>query len=438
MKNPLKNYINKDYRHLNAPIFFIKWLVLASLVAIPSGILSAVFLISLSKVTNFRELHPNIIFLLPISGALVSYIYMKWGGNSSKGNNLIIEQVDHGIEKEEPIPTRMAPLTLLGTICTHLFGGSAGREGTAIQMGGSVADTVARLLKINKRDRQLLLLCGISSGFSSVFGTPLAGTVFAMEVISIGKFNSYGFIPCLISAFVSNEVALKLGATHSHYQMIDIPEMSLMILIKIIIASICFGLGSILFSELTYFFKKFFSKITNNPSYKSFIGGTLIVVLVFILNTRDYIGLGLPMIDKALKEPVALSSFFFKTLFTSITLGAGYQGGEVTPLFFIGSTLGNAIGQILNISPYFLASLGFVALFAGATNTPLACFIMGLELFHGQGIPFLFIACMISYLFAGHHGIYGSQVISAPKYSWINIPESSTLVKFRDDKISEK
>ncbi|MCY6960674.1 voltage-gated chloride channel family protein [Clostridium brassicae] len=431
MKKILANYTNKDFKHFNAIIFFTKWLILASLVAIPSGILSAFFLVSLSKVTNFRELHPNIIFLLPLGGALVSYIYMVWGKNSSKGNNLIIEQVERGIEKEEPVPSRLAFLTLFGTITTHLFGGSAGREGTAIQMGGSMADTVARLLKINKQDRQILLLCGISSGFSSVFGTPLAGTVFAMEVISIGKLHSYAFIPCFISAFVSNEICLALGATHSHYQMIQIPQMSFVILLKIIIASICFGLGSILFSELTYFFKESFSKITKNQAYKSFIGGIIIIILVFIFNTRDYLGLGLPMIDKALKEPVSLTTFFLKTLFTSITLGAGYQGGEVTPLFFIGSTLGNALGQILNISPYFLASLGFVALFAGATNTPLACFIMGLELFHGQGIPFLFISCMISYLFSGHHGIYSSQTICAPKYSWLTLPENSTLLSLK-------
>ncbi|MCY6355560.1 voltage-gated chloride channel family protein [Clostridium sp. ZS2-4] len=434
MRKILENSTNKDFKHFNAIIFFIKWLVLASLVAVPSGMLSALFLISLSKVTSFREIHPNIIFLLPLGGALVSFIYMKWGKNSSKGNNLIIEQVEHGTKKEESVPSRLAPLTLFGTIVTHLFGGSAGREGTAIQMGGSVADTVSRLLKINKEDRRILLLCGISSGFSSVFGTPLAGTVFAMEVIAIGKMHSYAFIPCFISAFVSNEVALALGASHSHYQMIQIPEMSFVVLFKVIIASICFGLGSILFSELTYFFKKTFGKITNNQAYKSFIGGVIIIILVFLLSTRDYLGLGLPMIDKSLKEPVALPTFFLKTLFTSITLGAGYQGGEVTPLFFIGSTLGNALGQILNMSPYFLASLGFVALFAGATNTPLACFVMGLELFHGQGIPFLFISCMISYLFSGHHGIYGSQTICAPKYSWLELPENSTILSLKTKK----
>ncbi|WMJ79746.1 chloride channel protein [Clostridium sp. MB40-C1] len=432
MKKILNNYLNKDFKHFNAIVFFTKWLILASLVAIPSGILSAFFLVSLSKVTNFRELHPSIIFLLPLGGALVSFIYMMWGKNSGKGNNLIIEQVERGLEKEESVPSRLAFFTLFGTIITHLLGGSAGREGTAIQMGGSVADTIARLLKINKQDRRILLLCGISSGFSSVFGTPLAGTIFAMEVISIGKLHSYAFIPCFISAFVSNEVCLALGATHSHYQMIQIPEMSFIILFKIIIASICFGLGSILFSELTYFFKKFFGKITENQAYKSFIGGIIIIILVFVLNTRDYLGLGLPMIDKALTKPVSLSTFFLKTLFTSITLGAGYQGGEVTPLFFIGSTLGNALGQILNISPYFLASLGFVALFAGATNTPLACFIMGLELFHGKGISFLFISCMISYLFSGHHGIYGSQTICVPKYSWLQLPEKSTLLSFKN------
>ncbi|CAH2211933.1 voltage-gated chloride channel family protein [Tepidibacter aestuarii] len=407
--------------------FLTKWTFMSSLVGVLSGCLSAFFLISLSKATSYRVTHPYMLFLLPIGGAFVSFFYKKYGENSLKGNNLILEQIQIGHQKNENVPLIMTPLVLFGTVVTHLFGGSAGREGTAVQMGGSMAELVGKIFKVDSMDRKILLLCGISSGFGSVFGTPLAGTVFAMEVVAIGEMQYFAFIPCFISSFVSNFVALALGATHSHYEMIQVPDMTFIVILKIIIASICFGLCSILFSELTSTFKYLFNKFFENPVYKSAFGGLIVIILVYAVGTKDYIGLGLPMISKSLTEPVSSFAFFWKTLFTSITLGSGFQGGEVTPLFYIGSTLGNALGPILNISPYFLASLGFVAVFSGATNTPLACFIMGLELFHGEGVIFLFIACMVSYLFSGHHGIYSSQKISTPKYPWISIDETESL-----------
>lgn len=436
MRKKLAAIYEQDFAIISGILFSLKWIVLASFVAIPMGLLGAFFLNSLNYVTNYRTNNPNIIFLLPLGGALISFLYVKLGKNSTKGTNLILEQIEYGDEKEEKVPSRLAPLTLIGTITTHLLGGSVGREGTAVQMGGSVADTISRVLELNKPDRKTLLLCGISSGFGAVFGTPLAGTIFAMEVISIGKMHSYAIFPCFVSAFLAEQVTTAVGTAHTHYEMTNVPEMSLLLVIKIILASIAFGLCSILFSKMIHFFRRTFDKVTSNVPIKSFIGGIVIIALAYIFNTRDYMGLGIPIIKKALEEPLQWWTFLLKLLFTTITLGAGFQGGEVTPLFFIGATLGNALGQLLSISPLFLASLGFVAVFAGATNTPLACFIMGIELFHGKGAIFLFIACIVSYLFSGHHGIYASQHIHKPKYPWVKASRYATISNIRKKRIS--
>ncbi|WDC85402.1 chloride channel protein [Caloramator sp. mosi_1] len=257
-------------------------------------------------------------------------MYSKYGKNSSKGNNLIIEQAYYG---DREIPLRMSVLVFIGTFLTHLFGGSAGREGTAVQMGGSVSEFIGRIFKLDKHDMKIMLMCGISSGFGSVFGTPLAGTIFAIEVIAIGYMYYEALIPCFISAFVGDYVAALAGATHSHYHILSIPPVTPVNVIKVIIASALFGLMSIIFSESIHISKSLFNKITTNPMLKSFIGGLVVIALVFIFNTRDYLGLGLPIISEAFEGNVSRFSFILKTLFTSVTLGAGFQGGEVTPIF---------------------------------------------------------------------------------------------------------
>lgn len=427
-----ENLLKKESPLIYGLIYIFKWLFLTTLISIPMGLLASVFLNSLNLVTNYRISNPHIIILLPLGGALISYLYKHFGGASSKGNNLIIEQIEYMEENYERVPKRLTPLVLLGTLTTHLLGGSAGREGTAVQMGGSVADGVSSLLKLNNNDRKIMLLCGISAGFGAVFGTPIAGAVFAIEVAAIGSMHTYALIPCFLSAFLSNKLGELFGATHTHYEMLDVPDFSISILLKVLIASIAFGLCSLLFSKLLSSLKKHFTKLVPNSILKSFLGGVLIVILVYIFNSREFVGLGVPTIMDSLKEPLPLYYFALKLLLTALTLSAGFQGGEVTPLFFIGATLGNALGQILGISPLFLAALGFIGVFSGATNTPMACFIMGIELFHGVGAEYLFIASLISYLFSGHNGIYSSQSILKPKYPWIKLENKVTLGDYKN------
>ncbi|OKP94545.1 voltage-gated chloride channel family protein [Paenibacillus sp. P32E] len=404
---------------------FMKWIVLGGVVGMLSGTASAIFLKSLDAVTEVRLNHAWLLYLLPLGGALVSYLYMRYGKNSGKGNNLILEQIQQG---NETIPLRMAPLVLFGTLVTHLFGGSAGREGTAVQMGGSLAEAFGRLIRINSLDRQILLMCGISGGFGSIFGTPLAGTLFGLEVIAIGLISHKALLPCFTASFVGDIVTTRLwNVHHIHYQVDVFPALSMIVLLKVILASVLFGLTSIAFSELTHYLKRTFTRLVKNPMFKSALGGFIIIALVYIAGTRDYLGLGIPLIQDSFQTDVAPFAFLWKLIFTSFTLGTGFQGGEVTPLFAIGATLGNSLAGFLHLYAPFLASLGFIAVFCGATNTPIACFLMGIELFGSGGAVYMFIACLVSYLFSGHSGIYTSQQIGISKSEWVRIPEGTTL-----------
>lgn len=404
---------------------FIKWIVLGSIVGLLAGTASAFFLKSLDYVTDVRLEHGWLLFLLPLGGALVSFLYMRYGLNSSKGNNLILEQIGEG---KETIPLRMAPLVLFGTLVTHLFGGSAGREGTAVQMGGSLAEGFGKLIRISPLDRKILLMCGISGGFGSIFGTPLAGTIFGLEVIAIGMISHRALLPCFAASFTGDLVATHVWKVHhTHYQVDLFPAIDALVVLKVITASVIFGLVSMMFSELTHYLKRSFSMIFKNPMLKSAAGGLIIIALVYVVGSRDYLGLGIPLISESFETDMPPFAFLWKLLFTSITLGAGFQGGEVTPLFAIGATLGNSLAGILQLYGPFLASLGFIAVFSGATNTPIACFIMGIELFGSGGAVYMFIACMVSFLFSGHTGIYTSQLIGVSKSSLISIPEGTPL-----------
>lgn len=413
----------------------LKWMLLASGVGLLAGTASALFLYSLDAVSDARMRHMWLLYLLPLGGGVISYLYMKLGENSSKGNNLILEQINGGVMKPERIPLRMAPLVLAGTLTTHLFGGSAGREGTAVQMGGSLAESVGSIARIGPADRKILLMCGISAGFGSVFGTPLAGTVFGLEVAAIGLIRYEALLPCFIASLVGHTVAVSLwGVPHIHYNIGEIPALTASVLLKVAAASVLFGLTSLLFSEFTHFLKNWFGRLFKNPVTKSVIGGFVVITLVYIAGSRDYLGLGLPLIQQSFESEVSPSAFLWKLLFTSVTLGAGFQGGEVTPLFAIGAALGNALAEILELYAPFLAALGFIAVFCGAANTPIACFIMGVELFGSEGAIYMLLACIVSYLCSGHSGIYSSQQIGIPKRSGWLLPEGTTLASFRQHK----
>lgn len=393
-------------------IYMGKWLLISLIIGSIMGCLSSFFLYSLNFVTKVRIAHQWLLLFLPICGSFFTFLYLKYGKNSNRGNNLIIDQANGS---EENIPLRLIPLTLFGTITTHLFGGSVGREGTAVQMGGAVASNIGRLFKLHKNERETVIICGISAGFSSVFGTPLAGTIFALEVLVIGRLRSDALFPSFFAAFFANFVTEIVGVTHTHYTIGTIPNWSVFLFVKLLIAGGCFGLTGWLFSRSIVYLKKFYSELIIDPLLKTFVGGAMIVLFTLILQTQRYLGLSLSLLEEAFNGTSHSFDFIGKLFFTVLSLGAGYQGGEVTPLFEIGATLGSSLAPMLHVSIPFLAALGFIGVFSGATNTPIACFIMGIELFGSQASLFFFFICLVSYMCSGNSGIYGAQQIEIRK-----------------------
>jgi len=392
----------------------LRWIVLGAVVGVLAGTASAGFLESLSWATTTREAHPWLLFGLPLAGFVVGLAYHYGGGRSGQGNNLILDEIH---DPQAWVPRRMAALVFAGTVLTHLFGGSAGREGTAIQMSGSLTDGFARVARLAKVDRRLLLIAAIGGGFGAVFGVPVAGCVFALEVQAVGRIRYDPIVPAMTASLVGDLVVRGLGVRHIPLPVVGTVDLTLPLVGKVVVAGLAFGITALFFAELTHGLKRLFASTIRWAPARPLIGGVLIIGLTYAVGSRDYLGLSVPLITKSLAggAGVIAAAFALKLLFTALTMGAGFQGGEVTPLFVIGATLGAALAHPLGVPVPLLAAIGFVAVFAGAANTPLACTIMGVELFGADPIVLLAVGCIVSYLVAGERGIYGSQRLDTRK-----------------------
>ena len=397
--------------------YFFKWLFIALFLGLVVGSASALFLAGLDWVTAYRLANPWIILGLPLGGLGVGLLYHYWGGSVVRGNNQLIEVAAGGAKA---LPLRMAPFILLGTWVTHLFGGSAGREGTAVQMGASLAMQGLVWGRWTEEERQILLRMGMGAGFASLFGTPLAGAIFALEVLRIGSWDMRGFLPVLLASILADEVCKAWGLEHTHYVLGEVPMFDLGELWKVVVAGCCFAWAGRLFAWFGHFWGACFRRWVVYAPFRPLLGGGILVVVVFVFGAWDYLGLGLEKIQGAFEERAWGGDFILKLLFTTFTLGAGFKGGEVTPLFFVGACLGSFLAPWLDLPLGLSAAMGFIGVFAAATHTPLACLLMGIELFGGGGLLYLGLVCGLTYLFSGHQSIYAAQTIIYPKHEAFN------------------
>lgn len=422
-----KKFFSKQVSLLN---YLIRWTLISIPVAVAIGSLVALFLWLLNWAIHFRFAHTWLLYLLPAAGVVIHLLYKWYGQSAERGNNLIIDEIH---EPGAGVPKRMAPLILITTVITHLFGGSAGREGTAVQIGGSLANLFGSWFKLNEADKKVVLTAGVAAGFGAVFGTPLTGAIFALEVIAIGRIQYNALLPCLIAALIADVTVSAWGVHHTPYHIgvvntgqqfygHNIP-VSFLLLGKVIVASAFFGLVSYAFAKAVHLVKNLSLKWIRITWLIPVCGGLFIIGLTALLGKPDYLSLGVDAeypgaitIVSAFQHGGAhLFSWLWKLIYTTVTLGTGFKGGEVTPLFYIGATLGNTLAELMNAPVSLFAALGFIAVFAGATNTPLACTLMGIELFGGEYAIFFAVACFTAYFFSGKGGIYTAQRVAEPK-----------------------
>jgi len=384
-----------------------RWLVLGSAVGVLCGGASALFLWLLERATSFRELHEQLVYALPLAGLAIGFIYERFGQTIKAGNNLIIDTIhDDG----PTVPLRMAPMVLVGTVLTHLFGGSAGREGTAVQMGASLADAMSQRLKLDKGLRRQLLAAGAAGGFGSVFGTPFAGALFGLEFIVRGRIEYGALVPALLASLVGDLTTRALGIQHTLYPTAQPVPLTPLLLAKWLVFGVAVAVVTLGFIELLHALKRRGEHLVRRLPLRLCLGGIAVVAAWKLVGTSDYLGLGVPGIVRAFSDPsLPAAAFALKLLFTVITLGAGFVGGEVTPLFFIGAALGNLLARLLGIPLELAAGVGMAAVFAAASNTPLALSIMAVELLGAPILPHVAIVCVLAYVLSGQRSIYSAQ-----------------------------
>nr|BFD63209.1 voltage-gated chloride channel family protein [Bdellovibrio sp. HM001] len=397
----------------------LKRIILSAITGVMAGAAAAVFLFALDRATRWRELHPQIIWFLPLAGLLLGVFYHLYGRSVEKGTGLILEQIH---DPQNIIPLRMAPMILLGTVLTHLFGGSAGREGTAVQMGSSLADQLSRFFSISKEERKVLLIAGAGAGFSAAIGAPWAGALFGLEVIQVGRLRLFALGECLISAFVAYFFCRWLGAPHSIFPPVTDLNYSAISFVWVLVAGLCFGIAANVFMRFTHAVESLQKRFVKSPMWRPFVGGVLLVLLYWWQGSDRYAGLGIPVIQEAFHQSLAWWDPVLKALLTGVTIGSGFKGGEFIPLVFIGTSLGSALSGVLPLGLPLLAALGFAAVFGAAANTPMACAIMACELFGWQIAPYALLACWVAYFMTGHLGIYKNQkIVRSKKDQLLNV-----------------
>lgn len=386
-------------------VIFLKWIGISILCGVPIGLIGYVFHHLVDEVTKLRTENGWILFLLPVAGVVIALLYRVAGMEKDGGTNSVLTSIRTG----EHLSIKMAPLIFVSTILTHCFGGSSGREGAALQLGGSIGAQIGRWLRLDKRSLHMITLCGMSAAFAALFGTPLTAAVFAMEVVNVGTMFYAAIIPCTLAALIGAGIAGVLGAVPTSFTVTGVPELTVQTAVQVLGLGILCALVSILFCVSMHTAGKLYKQYIPNSILRAAVGGVLVVIVTLLLGTRDYNGAGMDVITRAISGEAVPYAFLLKILLTALTLGAGFKGGEIVPAFFIGSTFGCFAGGLLGLDPSFGAAIGLAGVFCGVVNCPLATLILCMELFGGQGMPLFAITIAVSYMLSGYFGLYSGQ-----------------------------
>lgn len=391
-----------------------KWVGMSMIIGIIVGLISGAFGFFLQAVTTIRLNHDEFLFLLPLGSVAIVGMYQLVLRQKDPGTNLVLS----AIHSDDHLPLRMAPLIFISTILTHLAGGSAGREGAALQLGGSIGNAMSRFVKSEqKEDRNIMIMCGMSAAFSALFGTPIAAAVFSMEVVSVGIMHYAALLPCAISALIARVIAKYIfGIGAPSYDILKTPQFNLLSAIEVSLLAILCGLVSILFCIVLRWTGKLYQRYFKNPYLRAFVGGSIVLALTLLVGNQTYNGTGTTMIQKCIDGEISSAAFAIKIIFTALTLGCGYKGGEIVPTFFIGASFGCMFGNLIGFSPSLCAAVGMGALFCGVTNCPITSLLICFELFGFEGTPFFLLAIGFSYTVSGYYGLYSSQKIVYSKY----------------------
>lgn len=403
----MEHIVNNFKNTLTYIKIFLKWIVIACAVGTIGGVIGSSFHISVDYVTELRTENSWIIYLLPVGAILITAMYSLFKSKGPIDTNRVL----NAVAGQEKIPFIMLPLIFISTVVTHLVGGSAGREGAALQLGGSIGYNVGRTLKLDENDTHLIVMAGMSSVFAALFGTPITAAVFSLEVTRVGKMHYTGFLPCVMASITAFLISQAFGIPAVRFDNIAISGLSALAVIKVIGLAVLCAVVSMLFCTAIKKCEGLSEKFISNNYLRAIIGAVIILLLTLILKTRDYNGAGMDIIAKALSGEARYEAFILKIVFTAITISAGFKGGEIVPTFFIGATFGCVAGQLLGLDASFGAAIGLTALFCGVVNCPLASVLLATEMFGGEGVLFFALACAVSYMMSGYFGLYKSQKI---------------------------
>ncbi len=385
----------------------VKWAFFALIIGGICGTIGVGFHYTVAFVTLFRGEHPQTLYFLPLAGLIIVLLYRGARMADDGGTNTIINSV----RSADKIPIAMAPLIFIGTMLTHLCGGSSGREGAALQLGGSIAAFLGRVVKLKDEDIRVITMSGMSAVFSALFGTPLTAAVFSMEVVNVGIMQYAAFLPCIISSLTASVIATYLGVEKEAMAAPVIEDLGLLHIGQAAVIAVICALVSVVFVETMHFAGKTYKQYFNNQYIRIVVGASLVIGLTLILQTTDYNGAGMPIIERAMHEPAKPEAFLLKIVMTALTLGAGFKGGEIVPSFFIGATLGNVIATLIGFDMGLGAAIGMICFFCAVVNCPLASIILSVEFFGGGNIALFGVACAVSYLVSGYSSLYSSQKI---------------------------